>query len=177
MTHQYEASCRVEDRGALILDTWLAPYYDLRAATRDEQVRGIDRIAEDGSGPQTIDYKCDERAAATGNAFIETVSNRQTGRPGWALTSEAFWLLYFVMPHEVLVCTFRTIRAQLPSWRERYRQGVAINTREGLRYETLGVLVPLAVVRDVAEYSAQLDHGDAAILETREVDPEERDLG
>lgn len=165
LVHQFQQSSEVERRWAPILDAWLRTAYDLREATLEEQWRGIDRVATDGAGSWTVDYKCDEAWSRTRNAFIEVVSNATTGRFGWALTSEAAFILYFLTPDRVLVLTMESIRRHLPRWRERYKTRPAHNT-EG--YDTLGVCVPVSVVEAVAEYTAHLDYGDAAILAMRD---------
>jgi hypothetical protein len=162
--HRFDHSCSVEARWAPTLDAWLSAAYALRPATSAEQWRGIDRVAIDDDGhPVSLDYKCDERCAQTGNVFIEIVSNATTGRPGWALTSEAIWLVYFVTPHSVLMFLLSHLRARLPAWRERFPERPARN--EG--YDTLGLCVPLRVALGAVEYVAHLDHGDGAILQPR----------
>ena len=114
-------------------------------------------MAADPDGQYLIDYKCDEAWRRTRNVFIETVSNARTGRRGWALTSEAEWLLYFLTPDRVLVLTFTAVRRHLPTWQARFRLRAAVN--DG--YDTLGLCVPVSVV-ETAEYTARLDYGDAA---------------
>jgi hypothetical protein len=163
--HRYKQSCEVERLWAPRLDEWLRTGYVVREATTAEQWRGIDRVAADGDGEHTIDYKCDLAWARTRNCFIEHTSNAQTGRPGWALTSEADWLLYFLIPDRVLVLTFVMLRRHLLRWQQVYPTRRAKN-EEG--YDTLGLCVPVSIVEHVAEYTARLDQGDAAILEIRD---------
>ena len=162
--HQFETSCDVEKRWAPVLDAWLGEHYELRVATPDQQWRGIDRIAWDRDGEHRIDYKCDEQWHKYGNVFLETVSNAQTGRPGWAMTSEADWLLYFLTPSTVLVCRMARIRAMLPRWR---CAGYPVRSAKNQGYETFGLCVPVPVVSAVAEYDADPTF-DAAILECRD---------
>lgn len=159
--HEFHRSSKVEDRWAPVLDAWLGEHYSFRPATMAEQWRGIDRVAVDDSGREAgIDYKCDTQAGRTNNVFIETVSNDQSGRPGWAETSEAEWIFYFVTPG--LVLAFRTVRLReaLRSWQRRYPTRGARNGR----YTTMGVCVPIQVAKTVAEYTARLDEGDGPVL-------------
>ena len=153
--HQYRASCAVEKRWAPRLDAWLELAYVVREATTEEQWRGMDRVVADGERTYTIDYKCDERWARTGNVFVEITSNQQTGRQGWALTSEAEWLLYFLTPSRVLLLRFETLRRELTTWQRSYPIRTARN-EEG--YNTIGVCVPVPIVEGIAEYAADIDH-------------------
>jgi hypothetical protein len=160
--HRFAESLTIEAQWAPTLDAWFAAAYDLRRATDDEQWRGIDRVAMDDDGQRvTFDYKCDRRCADTGNLFIETISNVHTGRPGWALTCEATWVVYFVIPDRVLMFLTPHLRAQLPSWRACCPERAAHN--EG--YGTLGLCVPFDLGRRTAEYVADLKRGDGAILQ------------
>jgi len=128
------------------------------------------RVAVDEDGAEVgIDYKCDERAARTGNAFIETVSNDVSGRPGWALTTEAEWIFYFVVPDRVLGILSAKLRRALPSWQRRFPTRAARNVSwDGKPYRTLGVCVPLKEVEAVAEWVAHLGRGDGPVLAPRE---------
>jgi hypothetical protein len=166
-SHRFDDSIAVEARWAPTLDAWVGEAYVIRPATVREQWRGIDRIATGADGlPISLDYKCDERASDTGNLFIETISNTRSGRPGWALTSQAAWLIYFVTPHTVFMFLMAELRACLPTWRRRFPEREARNEH----YVTRGLCVPQAVARPVTEYLAHLDRGDGCVLEPRERD-------
>lgn len=159
--HQFARSQQVETRWARVLDAWLRESYEVREATVAEQWRGIDRVVVAESGLVTLDYKCDERAQQTGRLFIETVSNSVSRRPGWVHTSHADWLVYFVVPDAVWMFQFARVRQMLPRWLCTYGERSARN----LDYATLGVCVPMAVVREAVEYVARLSRGDGAILQ------------
>jgi len=159
--HSFATSRAVEDVHAEKLDQWLkATYPDMRPATRVEQFRGIDRVAMSEQGVVTLDYKCDTRGMSTGRMFLETVSNSVTKRPGWLLTSEADWLVYYVVPDEVWMFLFANIRGAIANWRQTYGERSARN--EG--YDTLGVCVPFSVAATRVEYVANI-HVDGAVLE------------
>ena len=171
--HDFQACRAVEDRWSAKLDDWLAESYPMRPATMEEQWRGMDRlvrVALDEDGLEVgVDYKCDERAARTGNAFIETVSNDVSGRKGWALTTEADWVFYFVVPDRVFGLRADKLRAAIPDWQRRFPTRAARNVgRDGRPFRTLGVCVPLKEVAAVAEWVAHLDQGDGPVLATRE---------
>ncbi len=161
--HEFQRSCQVEDRWAPVLDAWLGQRYRLRPATTGEQWLGMDRMVIADDGMVGIDYKCDERAQQIGNAFIELVSNDVSGRWGWGLTSEADWILYFVVPGQVLAFLAAHLRDALPAWLQQFPVRRAHNGR----YRTLGICVPLDEARRVAEYVAHLDRGDGPVLMPR----------
>lgn len=63
------------------------------------------------------------------------------GKAGWALTSQAEILAYY-LPEADLVYLLRmeTLRRLVPQWQQRFRTRAAANKG----YQTLGILVPLA---------------------------------
>ncbi len=68
-------------------------------ATPEQEMKGIDRIIDDGTASTTVEYKADFRAYDTGNIFLEhTKNDNGPGKPGWARTSEADLLIYYVPP-------------------------------------------------------------------------------
>lgn len=117
-----------------------------------EQWRGIDRVVTTPAGAVGLDYKCDERAQQSGNVFLEMVSNSVTGRLGWMRTSEAEWLVYYVVPDRVLLCRFARLRPLLAAWAARYPVRAAHN----VAYDTLGLCVPVAVVAAAADRVVEL---------------------
>jgi hypothetical protein len=60
--------------------------------------------------------------------------------PGWAITSEADLLLYYLpVTHELLTVEMTAIREALPEWERRYRSRKLDNAW----YCTWGLMVPL----------------------------------
>ena len=122
---------------------------DIRPATAEEQRRGIDRVftSRATGSVDTMEYKADDKAGRTGNAFIETVSVDVTGKPGWAVSSQADYLVYLVTrPMTVYLIGMKRLRAALPRWKMKYPTVKAQN--DG--YCTLGVLVPLDELEKIA---------------------------
>lgn len=122
---------------------------DIRPATAEEQRQGIDRFfTHRASGTvDAMEYKADDKAGRTGNAFVETVSVDVTGKPGWAVASQARFLVYLVVePEAIYLVSMRQLRAALPRWRAAYPEVAAQN--DG--YRTLGLLVPLHELDRVA---------------------------
>jgi hypothetical protein len=141
--YDFDQQMQQGDEGASFLDAFFAGKgYAIRPATRDEQRRGVDRIF---TNPKTgddskVEYKTDRAAARTGNAFIETVSVDSAGKMGWALTSEADILVYYVPPDGLIyVVPFRALRWEMPRWLREYPPRRAQNHG----YATHGIVVPL----------------------------------
>jgi hypothetical protein len=123
------------------LDSLFADQFSIIEATRDQQRLGIDRIFIGDDGRQhKIEYKADERAATTGNAFVETISVDTVGKLGWAELCEADYLLYYIAGvGPIYIIRPRDLRAKLEHWRQWYPERRIAN--DG--YHTIGLLVPL----------------------------------
>jgi hypothetical protein len=142
MTYTFDEQKASVAPGLLFLDQWFAREYEVRPATQEEQRRGIDRLFMHlQTGKRlTVEYKTDYKAARTGNAFIETVSVDTTGKAGWAHSSEAECLIYYIPGDGLMyVLALEVLRRELPRWMRQYPVRAAQN--EG--YATHGVLVPL----------------------------------
>lgn len=140
--YQFQAQLAEGQAHERHLDDVFAKWFAIKPATAAQQRLGIDRIFRhrDGSVYQ-VEYKADSLAGKTGNAFVETISVDTTGKPGWAITSQATTLVYMVTePETVYVIPMVRIRTLLPRWQAVYRTTTAQN--DG--YQTHGVLVPLA---------------------------------
>jgi hypothetical protein len=150
MTYTYDAQKTKGDAGESFLDQVFAADYEVRPATCAEQRRGIDRIFTRRQTGQrlAIEYKTDYKAAHTGNAFVETVSVDTAGKAGWAYSSEADYLMYYIPADGLIyVLALETLRRELPRWVREYPLRAAQN--EG--YATHGVLVPLDEFERYAE--------------------------
>jgi hypothetical protein len=124
------------------LDSLFGSQFDIRRATRAEQRKGIDRIFTrpyDGKEFR-IEYKADKTAAKTGNAFVETVSVDTDNIPGWALTCQADYILYYIVgTGRVYVMRPKDIQKRLKRWAYHYPERHIPNGS----YQTIGLLVPL----------------------------------
>ena len=147
--YEFKEQLSKGEAAELVLDRHYAQFFDIHNATRDDQRRGIDRFftrADSKSWP--VEYKADWTASQTGNAFVETVSVDSTNKRGWAYTSQAEWLLYF-LPRDALVYVIqmKRLRDKLGEW-ERLCQKRRIENRG---YSTHGLLVPLAFFEELAQ--------------------------
>lgn len=103
------------------LDKFFSKWYSIRKASRKMQRTGIDRIYQRNGKQILVEYKSDWTASKTGNVFVETVSIDTENRPGWAYTSQADILIYF-LPDDDLVYMLRMkdIRDHLEEWAGKY---------------------------------------------------------
>jgi len=87
-----------------------------------------------------VEYKTDHTAARTGNAFIETISVDSEQKAGWAFTSQADVVLYYVPGRDqVYVLRTTAVRSRLPFW----LQACEVRQVPNDGYHTHGLLVPL----------------------------------
>ena len=122
---------------------------EIRPATMDEQRQGIDRFFTHRTTGKVdaMEYKADSLAGKTGNAFVETISVDTTGKPGWAVASQARYLVYMVTePETIYLIDMRALRVALPVWKAKYPTRQAQNNG----YRTHGVLVPLHELERIA---------------------------
>lgn len=132
------------------LDAFFERWYVITPATMEQQRQGVDRIftRRDTGEVFKIEYKTDYTAAGTGNAFVETISVDVDRKPGWAITSQARILLYYVPgPEVVYVIQFAQLRRQLARWEEIY----PVRSIPNRGYHTHGLLVPLLEFERIAK--------------------------
>jgi hypothetical protein len=137
------------------LDEFFQRRYFVYPATREEQRTGIDRwFADEDECFLSVEYKADSRAHKTGNAFIETISVDTRYVLGWAYTSQAEALCYYLPSTKKgwLIC-FKALRSCLPRWVETYPTRKVKN----FDYCTHGLLVPMQKLVDIAFEEFSLD--------------------
>ena len=131
------------------LDRFFSTWFDITESTRQQQREGIDRIwvRKDSGCVITVEYKADSTAARTGNIFIETVSVDTAKKLGWAYTSRAQELLYYIPPlGKAYLVPMSLIKRQLPAWHGKYpTRRIPNKGRLGDTYHTVGILVALSV--------------------------------
>lgn len=118
------------------------------------QRSGIDaRMTRQGHEPISLEIKTDERTWTTGNAFIETVSVDTKNIAGWAYTSKANWLAYY-LPQGGYFYLVRMswLREQLPLWTQKCRT-VKVKNKG---YYTHGLIVPIVAFEQEALECADL---------------------
>lgn len=150
ITYAFKQQLAIGEAHERRLDEFFSRYdIDIRPATAEEQRMGIDRFFthRPTGAVDAMEYKADDKAGQTGNAFIETVSVDTTGKPGWAVASQARFLVYLVVDPEVIyLVNMQRLRNALPRWQSIYPEVPAQN--DG--YRTLGLLVPLHELERIA---------------------------
>lgn len=143
MTYHFQKSARIGEVGCQRVRRHLLETYNIWTVDTGlvDQFKGIDL----NSSYATYEVKTDQTATRTSNAFIETFSNLETGRRGWALTCQAMWLLYFVtldIENGSLYWFRPSLFVELvPSWETEF----PIRDIPNVGYTTQGVCVPLRV--------------------------------
>ncbi len=157
--YDFEQQRQQGNAGEGFLDAFFATKgYAIRPASDEEQRRGIDRaFTSPKTGKvSTVEYKTDSTAARTGNAFIETVSVDAAGKMGWALTSQADILVYFIPPlSRIIVVPFMALHWELPRWIREYPPRQAQNRG----YATHGIVIPLRELEQHAMATYQVRNG------------------
>lgn len=160
-TYDFNTQLAKGEEAERALDRHFDRWFDITPASAVEQARGIDRwFVSRASGKRlAIEYKTDWRAAETDNAFIE-IENKATSMdaytaPGWAYTTQADRVLYYCPGsggEKIYVLPTKRIRTALQTWLKRYPRRVVHNRR----YDTTGLLVPLAELECIATQVASL---------------------
>jgi len=145
--YTFSGQKEVGDSGEAILDYYLSQHYDLRAPPTTSEIRWkFDRFLQNGEKRYTVEYKNDTVADSTGNLFIETVSNTDTGAPGWALNSVAQIICYRLTGSgRVFFLDVVRIRVNIPKWRYHF-PAEPIEQADGSY--THGLLVPIQKLWD-----------------------------
>lgn len=123
------------------LDAIFSKDYIIMPVSMDMQRQGIDRLFTRREGGDTlkIEYKTDWTAGRTHNAFVETVSVDIANKPGWAHSSQADYLIYYVPGDELIyIIRFKDLRSILKQWSNYPTRKIP---NKG--YNTVGLLVPL----------------------------------
>ena len=145
----------IGEEGEKFLDIYFAMSYNIRESTELEQREGIDRVFTKDNIEHTVEYKTDYTAGKTGNAFIEMVSVDTRNIKGWALTSRADWLFYYVpYRHVIYIIAFPILRKWLGEWKSKYKISPKVPNE---RYNSEGLLVPLMEMERISESVIKLD--------------------
>ena len=161
MTHSFKESL---ERGMTFeadLDAYFGRSYEVHPVDMDGQWGGKDRVlvSRQTGMVYTIEYTGDDKAADTGNVFIETVSSDRSGRKGWALTSQAQLIAVYVPRwRRVYVVAAVDLKAAVKGWQARC--GLKKADNDG--YATWGVCVPVGEFEKVVRRRHDMPPKDAA---------------
>jgi hypothetical protein len=156
-TYDFRQQLAVGEEGEARLDALFAQWFEISPASMDEQRSGIDRwfvrreTSADGIAGErfAVEYKTDERASRTGNAFVEMfhIFDDDRQKQGWAYTSTSRWLVYYLPQRAVAhVLSFADMREALRVWKRAYHMAHVRN----VSWDTWGLLVPLTEVERIA---------------------------
>ena len=107
---------RVRDKE---IDKHFADKWHIQTVSRDLERAGIDRIwtHRETGRRWSVEYKHDTLAHKTGRVFVETASVVEAGKKGWAYTSCARVVVYYVVAGEyAFVSRMDEIERKLPWW-------------------------------------------------------------
>jgi len=145
--HRWQESLESGLKDETVLDGYFKQWYDIAPASETQQRDGIDRIftCRETGRRFTVEYKADGVAVRTGNAFVETWSVAEDDRRGWAYTSCAQMLIYFVpQSGAVYMASMLQIKEMLKEWAATYKEKSVKNSgKNGNPYTTKGLPVPL----------------------------------
>ena len=115
------------------------------------QRSGIDAwVSKPNHLRQSVEVKTDLHSFRTGNAFIETVSIVSQSKPGWAYSSKADWVAYY-LPQGGYFYFIRMawLRSQLELWHRAHKEIIVRNKT----YKTKGLLVPIVAFEQESLYN------------------------
>lgn len=140
--YEFEQQLEKGEQGERLLDRYFSRTLgvDVKPVSMEMQLLGIDRLWERPNGKRlSVEYKTDSAAARTGNLFIEVLSNRERGKPGWALTSIAQAIIFYIPGKRKAYFTDTTaLKRKLGSWENL----ISIRIRNP-NYTSEGLLLPV----------------------------------
>lgn len=149
MVHNFKDSKKVGDMGEQLLDNYFSDKFIIEDVNMDQQRLGWDRVFthKDSGTRASVEYKTDTRATDTGNIFMEVWSNKEAGKKGWAYTSTAQWLYYFMTGSmSVFIVDVPHLKLYLKVWEKQLK----IKQARNKTYTSEGMLVPIEIFKTVA---------------------------
>lgn len=117
-------------------------FFEVRNATIEQQMQGIDFVVRKPEGDMAVELKADRRTKKTGNIFVETMSQYESGVYGWAWTTRSDILIYWALPSTLYIARPSDIREALTAkddgWIYRFPKKLVCNSH----YHTEGIVVP-----------------------------------
>lgn len=156
------------------IDAAFEPWWEVENVGRLFERAGMDRLwtHRDTGRRMSVEYKSDTMAHRTKHVFVETESVVEAGKRGWAYTSCAQLLVYYVVEGRyAFVARMSEIERKLEGWElahqirdVRTRDGNSGNESsdtEGSCYTTRGILVPLMTFRAAASAVVEVSPPEA----------------
>jgi hypothetical protein len=160
MVHNFDESLETGKKHESDLDTFFRRWFTIDTVPLELDKLGVDRIFTRKKGVErfSVEYKADEQAHETGNAFIEIVSQQYvTDKPdvaGWAYTSVAQRIIYYLpATTEIYILDTVALRDKLEDWTSRYTEVKADNET----YAGIGLLVPISAIESVCRGKMRIE--------------------
>jgi len=151
--YKFETQLSTGEKYEKELDAFYDHWYTIQNISKKAQRAGIDRVwtSRRSGFRYSVEYKSDITAASTEKVFIETISADTENKLGWAYTSCAQLLIYFIPPLKLAYqVNVLTMKHYLELWMDTYPKRYIQN--EG--YQTVGLLMPL---EDFRRYCFKVD--------------------
>ena len=146
--HTFQNSKKIGDAGEAALDLFFKERFQIEDVDMTQQKLGWDRIFThlESGARASVEYKTDTQSHKTRNIFIETWSNKESGKKGWAYTTTAQWLYYYVLgDSEVYIVDVVQLKLYLNNWQKQFQKKGAKNPN----YSSEGLLVPIEIFKSV----------------------------
>lgn len=146
------------------LDEYFSPDWIIYQLSRVHEGKGLgDRIyvsKGDSSNIWLIEYKADEKAAETGNVFVETVSVDTAHKMGWVVTCQADFIFVYIPANRVIfIVKPDDMRKALPVWQSKYPiRPSDPDLNDG--YVSYGVLVPIIEIEKISVRSLTVEENE-----------------
>jgi len=167
MAYDFDKQYQVGEEGEQVLDKFFRTRFYIKNASSTDQHNGTDRffVSTSTGKRYSVEYKTDALAASTGNVFIETVSVDTSETRGWAYTSCAQVLIYYIPPEALAyMVPMMDIKRLIRDWEDRFTTKCVPNNG----YNTMGIAVPRTVFEAdchlAEERELWIDSGDVLIV-------------
>lgn len=150
--HSFQQSKVIGDLGEAQLAAHFSKKFKIEDVNMELQKLGWDRIfTHRKTGARaSVEFKTDTQASKTGNIFIESWSNRESSKRGWAFTSTAQWLYYYLPDiSTVYICELTRLKIAVPQWEKKHKIVKPRNKKKATKkgpeeyYHSEGILVPV----------------------------------
>jgi hypothetical protein len=132
-------------KGECELDDYFSRWFEITLVDNIlQRLVGFDRVFEDKRDGHrySVEYKTDHRGHKTGNVFIELEANSKNGKLGWAYTSTAQLLAYYLpQPGLIFITRMGVVKEMVEEWAGRYEIKHVANPT----YSSKGVIVPVDI--------------------------------
>lgn len=146
--HTFNNSKKVGDAGEATLDKFFKDKFNIEEVDISQQKLGWDRVFThlESGARASVEYKTDTQSHKTGNIFIEIWSNKESGKRGWAYTTTAQWLYYYVLgAEEVYIVDVVKLKLYLKNWEKQF----IIKGAKNPNYSSEGMLVPIEIFKSI----------------------------